>query len=191
MGRREIAAGFFLAVFSAGAAAVTAVAVAGLPSPLFWTLLLGGVGGMAGSLVGLVMLYFNAPANRPLGRRDTGAADAIAYIVNRKWGGTVFEVTAAGADMSGVVETFQQAARDGELRVWGKAREGGLYERLEPETWQRHQIEWFSLLKGQPTTETLDYMGDTTKWRDLMVSRAEVQRLWKPRRRKLTFRFEG
>jgi hypothetical protein len=122
-------------------------------------------------------------------KRDVGVAAAIAYICYRNWDQDVFTAAgSSGMDAARALKDFQQAAADGDVPVWG-IRDREIYEPIPAEFWRRHQVEWFDLLKGKPTTEPMISASDRgERFKDLMTSRARVEELWPKKKGKLVFR---
>jgi hypothetical protein len=118
------------------------------------------------------------PRDRPLG-------EALAYACFRQWGRRFID--AAGTHGSGVNEElgkWHQLARDGRVAVWGIRTQHSTYERLGPEYWSDHEVEWFSLLKGKDSSEpTTQAYSDQLRYDGLMVSRAQVEKEWPKRKR--------
>lgn len=112
--------------------------------------------------------------------RDSGLGEALAYAFFRKWGRKFVDaVGSEGSDANAELERFMQMAADSELTVWGRAKEGGVFIKIEPEVFQSCQLDWFALLRGEAQIEPrVAYM--PPKWRDLMVSKAEFEHHWPP-----------
>ena len=187
--RDIIVGGLWTVVGLAGGAVLTAVTVTDLPAWLHAALLLGGITVAAASVGALAVMLVGTP-QKPVGRRDVGAAEAIAYIASREWNGSVYEVTLSNDPIIAAMAEFQQAARDGDIHVWGKVRDQGLYEEVPASFWANNHLEWFSLLRGTAATEPLTSLIGSIKYQELMVSKAEIQRHWRPKSHKLVFRVE-
>lgn len=140
----------------------------------------------AGALITLFVTHQRGPSTR----RDVGAAEAITYIATRVWGASIYEAVTASHDVVAAQKALEQAARDGSLNVWGLLRQNGPYEPIPSEFWTDNQIEWFSLLKGEPSTASLRQSDNSAKYALLMTNRGDVQRLWPKKRRRLTIRLE-
>jgi hypothetical protein len=115
-------------------------------------------------------------------RRDVSVGEAIAYLCFCEWGRR-FVDAAASPDVSGNLEhtQFQQAAADGDVRIWGRPSAGRVYEPIPKEYWRENRIEWFSLLKGEPDTEPLGRAKETgplQRYNSLMTSRSDTERLF-------------
>ncbi|MBW7974365.1 hypothetical protein [Bradyrhizobium sp. BR 10289] len=114
--------------------------------------------------------------------RDVSMGEAIGYICFRRWGER-FVAAAGSPDVSGSREYDEllQAVADGEIPVWGKKAASGVHEPIPNEFWFNHRINWFSLLRGAPETESNVRSGsDETSYfyLELMTSRAAIERYW-------------
>lgn len=111
-------------------------------------------------------------------KRDVGLSEAIAYAELGEWGRQF--IAAAGTSGMGVVahlERFRQLAHDGELSVWGKRSERGVFERIDQSHWIEYNVEWFDLLRDDPRTEDRQGHRDGAFF-SLMVNKAEFEREW-------------
>ena len=116
-------------------------------------------------------------------RRDISVGEAIAYLCFGSWGKS-FHDAAASPEVSGSWEynQFQQAAADGEVRIWGRLSANRVYEPIAKEFWRDNNIEWFSLLNADDHTEPIgrvDTRGPVHRYSSLMTSRADAERLFK------------
>lgn len=71
---------------------------------------------------------------------------------------------------------IRQIAYDGAIRVWGRRDAGGLYEEIPKEYWRDHNLNWFSLLRGEAETDGAKNSLVKGAFKDLMVSRAEIEK---------------
>jgi|GEM_PF-5627232 len=190
MGKRSlIEGGLWAAVGLGGSAVITNLTVTGLPPVLSGALLFGGVAAVCLSLGALSAMFLAHDKWGPLGRRNTTVSAAIGYAASRNWGTTTYDATISGAEMAPIVRALEQASHDKELRIWGQRRREGPFELIEPDFWLSNQIEWFSLLRGDAHTEPLNNATGRAVYEHLMVSRAEIERLWPRARRRLSIRF--
>jgi hypothetical protein len=114
--------------------------------------------------------------------RDTSVEEAIAYMCFGAWGRR-FADAAGSPAVSGSWEysQFQQAAADGDVKIWGRPSSGRVYEPIPKEFWRENSIEWFSLLKGEANTEPLGRVRETgsiLRYGSLMTSRSDTERLF-------------
>jgi hypothetical protein len=115
-----------------------------------------------------------------LSARDVGVGEAIAFVCFHQWGRTFYEA-AGSPDVDGAAECqqFLQAAADGNIQVWGKRKENGVFEPIAREFWFENQIEWFDLLRDNPRTEPrFSTKHAVARYLDLMTSRAQVEKQW-------------
>lgn len=193
MARRDIVLGGLWAVFGLGGAALIAVVtVPDLPPVIHAALLFGGLGAILPSVGALGAMYFAPEERRHLGHRDTKVSEALAYGASRKWntGQTALEIVAQGGDgMTALLKELEQAARDDDVRIWAESRRNGPHELLQPDFWRANQIDWFSVLRGECHSEPLNAVEGVPPRYRLMISRAEIERLWPPPKRRLSIRW--
>ncbi|SFI32521.1 hypothetical protein [Bradyrhizobium sp. Gha] len=113
--------------------------------------------------------------------RDVGLGEAVGYICFRRWGES-FVAAASSSNVSGSREYDEllQAAADGEIPIWGKKAAHGVHEPIPGEFWFKHRMDWFSLLRGSPETESSVRSGSDETYLELMTSRAAIERYWPP-----------
>lgn len=114
--------------------------------------------------------------------RDTSVSEAVAYACFRQWGKSFFEV-AASSDVDGAAgyDQFLQAAADGLVPIWGRRNQLSVYETISNEYWYKNRIDWFSLLRGDPKTESSEHTFSGDKYLSLMTSRAAMESRWRPK----------
>lgn len=123
-------------------------------------------------------------------KRDVGVSEAVAYVSFREWGKRFIDA-AGSSDVDAVasLREFQQAALDGDVSIWGKHPPSEIFDLIQAGFWSRHQIEWFGLLKGNPTTEpTISASDGGNAPESLMTSRQQVEATWPKKRARLKFR---
>lgn len=112
-------------------------------------------------------------------RRDVGLTEAVTYAIKRQWGLRPMNLDAdVFIDVTEPLAETRQRAADGELLVWGKRTEAGIYEAIPADYWRDHQVEWFDMLRGAPRTEKSGHAGSNETYLELMVSRAQFERLY-------------
>lgn len=74
----------------------------------------------------------------------------------------------------------RQRAIDGDLTIWGRAGQNGLFPlmKIEPALWSHLSIDPVSLSGGTPRTHPLNHFGGNTVYSDLHVSSAQANRVW-------------
>lgn len=109
--------------------------------------------------------------------RDIGLTEALCFAQTGELGLRPVN-TDAGVfrDLTPELGRFTQLAADGDLRVWGKSGRSDIYAPIPAAFWLENEVEWFSLLRGQPNTQGLTARGQMPTYLDLMVSRAEIAR---------------
>jgi len=119
----------------------------------------------------------------PKGDRDTPIAMALGYATTAEWGkSTVHGMILGGGShvIYRVAEAFRLAALKGDLRVWGRRERGGLFEQIQPSFWEANTLDADALFSFLPYGRT-EPLGDeeTDEWFcEIMVNRAEVERVW-------------
>jgi hypothetical protein len=109
--------------------------------------------------------------------------EAIAYMRFGFWGNTFLDaIKNRTSGSTSEYDYFLQAAADGEVTVWGRKSEVGVYEPIPHEYWFSNRIDWFGLMKGKPDTEsnTKSFRGD--RYLHLMTSRVQVEAKWPPQK---------
>jgi hypothetical protein len=110
--------------------------------------------------------------------RDVGIGEAVGYICFREWGHNFLAATGSEHASGGKeYDELLQAFADGVVPVWGKRNSYGVHEPIPKEYWFINRIDWFSLLRNEPSTErNAISMGEP--YISLMTSRAAVERYW-------------
>jgi hypothetical protein len=110
--------------------------------------------------------------------RDAGIGDAIGYICFREWGHNFLAATGSEHASGGKeYDELLQAFADGVVPVWGKRNSYGVHEPIPKEYWFINRIDWFSLLRNEPSTErNATSTGDA--YTSLVTSRAAVEGYW-------------
>jgi len=78
-------------------------------------------------------------------------------------------------------ERFRQAARAGEVRVWGRRTPNGLFELIQPDFWARNQLNIDTIVMPfqQTMSMPLNQENERDEWAyDLQLNRGEVERIW-------------
>lgn len=110
--------------------------------------------------------------------RDVSLSEALTYHVEGKWGCRYFDSVAAGRSPDGLALTQAiQLAYDGKLTIWGKRSESGVYELIPKDFWASHHIDNFSLWREHAVTTANSASAQGPRYFDLMVSRAQVERV--------------
>jgi hypothetical protein len=110
--------------------------------------------------------------------RDVGIGDALGYVAFRDWGQNF--LAAVGSEyVSGAKEydEFLQALADGNIPSWGKRNNYGVHEPIPANFWFDNRIDWLSVLRDEPKTET-NAMPAGSLFTSLMTSRSAVARYW-------------
>jgi hypothetical protein len=118
--------------------------------------------------------------------RDVGVGEAIAYIHFREWGRRFWDAAGSPHVNSSIeLNSFLEAAVEGAITVWGQTTTGGHYVSIPTSFWRGSAINWASLLRDEPVTETTTPgVASQTNYTGLMTSRAQVQARWpRPKRR--------
>ena len=119
--------------------------------------------------------------------RDTHLAKGLAFAITGDFEGQLSHAMAFSRRGLRALEQplvrFREAARNGELRVWGKNAETGLYERIDPAFWEYNAIDPDALISLMPVARTVSVRGeyggaDDIQFYDIMLNRAEVERVW-------------
>jgi hypothetical protein len=113
--------------------------------------------------------------------RDAGIGEAVGYICFREWGQNF--LAAAGSQFASGAKEYDellQACADGHVLIWGKRNNYGVHEPIPKEFWFKNRIDWFSLLRNEPTTEHASTSFNGDSYSALMTSRAAVERYWPP-----------
>jgi hypothetical protein len=115
--------------------------------------------------------------------RDTEMHFALAYVETGRWDIRFADIVMKpGAPDKGFSPVeMRQAALDGDIRIWGRASQSGPHVLIPAGYWEIWQIDWYSALESKCRTdiaETGHYGG--TKYYDLMVSKAEIEKRWPP-----------
>ena len=113
----------------------------------------------------------------PTATRDISLSDAIAYLCFGQWGKSFLDA-AGSSEVDGAAEYdhFLQAAADGAIPIWGRRESCSVYEPIPNDYWFQNRIEWFSLLKGNPESESSRHTLSGDRYLSLMTSRALVER---------------
>jgi len=122
-----------------------------------------------------------AKAREP--KRDTSVIEALAYIAFHRWGGDSNDALLAVFDESSdPIREFRQAARDGEITVWGRQRSNRVYDKIPLDHWSKHGLDGKALMHGTAATRWTDIHGSADEeYHGLMVSKAEIERHWPSR----------
>lgn len=122
------------------------------------------------------------PPNKPgKVQRDVTVSEALAYAQFHQWNLRFIE--AAGMEGNRVtdhLDQLMQSAADGELTIWGKKEEAGVWQKIPAEYWLDYRIEWFGLLKSNAFTEARRSVSLRDNYRELMTSKVQIEQLFRP-----------
>lgn len=113
--------------------------------------------------------------------RDTGADEALAYIAFGEWGRDFSEVVIAlfEGKVGNPCTPFRQAALEGKITVWGMLRINKVWDKIPASHWAKHGLDEEMFKAGNPATRWTDIHGsDGEEYHNLMVDRAEIERVW-------------
>jgi hypothetical protein len=114
-------------------------------------------------------------------RRDVGVSEALAYAQFHQWNLRFIE--AAGMEGNAITDYLDrlvQLAADGELTIWGKRDEAGVWQKIPPEHWLDYRIEWFGLLRSKAHSEARRGTERQGIYHALMTSKAQIEELFRP-----------
>jgi hypothetical protein len=112
-------------------------------------------------------------------RRDVTVSEALAFVQFRQWHLRFLDAAGtAGNRVTEHLDRLVQLAADAELTIWGKLERDGVWRKIDPEFWLDYRIEWFGLLRSEARTESRRHDIDMRTYHELMVSRAEIERLF-------------
>ena len=117
-------------------------------------------------------------------KRDTALAEAVAYVYFREWGRSFYDAADDGGEaLLNILDDIRQHARDDAISVWGKPDgRHGLLERIDPDYWIDHLLNWFALVDGEANAKAINTLrAHLPEYRQLMVCAAEFEREWPKR----------
>jgi len=114
-------------------------------------------------------------------RRDTTVSEALAFAQFFDWGLRFLDAAGMeGNDVTNHLESFTQLAADGEIIVWGKRDDRGVWEPVPAAHWLDYRIEWFGLLRGKAFSEARRHRVSISAFSELMTSRTQVEQFFTP-----------
>lgn len=132
-----------------------------------------------GTTIQLAELAADAVAGSPtIPDRDVSLGDAIAYVVIGKFDRTAVWEDEGGAisRMGDALKQFEQAARDGKVRAWGKLENWSVYDPIPADYWSNHSVHFLDLFRDQADVE--HGFSPPPHYKDLQVSRTEFEKVW-------------
>lgn len=129
--------------------------------------------------------FFPPTIRRAKGDRDTDASAALGFAMHGDWDHPVksfipmFALRGMGA-LEKPIETFRQAAAQGDLRVWGRRESDDLYVLIDQSFWERNTLDMEALIGFMADARTVQIAGDEDdeQFHGIMVNRSEVERVW-------------
>lgn len=124
---------------------------------------------------------WDMPAHEGPPERDVKLGEAMAYIIKREWGWTFKDAVIDVVDTNDVtkaMEDFRQQAYDRKLLVWGKLSWEKLYTAVSSSHWKEHDVEYFSLLRGEDKSSPERSGSFRQGYKDLMVNKRQIEKLW-------------
>jgi hypothetical protein len=114
-------------------------------------------------------------------QRDVTVSEALAYAQFHQWGLRFIDAAGMeGNQVSDALDRLTQLAADGELTIWGKRDEAGVWQKIPADHWLEYRIEWFGLLKSNAFTEARRSIARRDIFREVMTSRVQVEKLFPP-----------
>jgi hypothetical protein len=115
--------------------------------------------------------------------RNVCLGEAVSYVSFREWGHSFMEAMASRnatmVNVSLAYDHFLQALADGEIPIWGKRFQGEVHTPIENNFWFDNRIDFLSLGKKEPITESSTHTGTkANSYSHLMTSREAVERYW-------------
>ena len=114
-------------------------------------------------------------------QRDVTVSEALAYTQFYQW--NLRFVDAAGMENNQVTDHLDrlvQHAADGELTIWGKKEDDGVWQKIPSAHWLEYRVEWFGLLRSSAFTEARKSASRRDNYRELMTSKVQIERLFRP-----------
>ena len=120
---------------------------------------------------------------QPAGRvqRDVTVSEALAYAQFHQW--RLRFIDAAGMDgnqVSDHLDRLVQLAADGDVTIWGKKDEAGVWEPIPATHWLDYRIEWFGLLRSNASTEARRSIAGRDTYHALMASKVQIEKQFQP-----------
>jgi hypothetical protein len=168
-----------------------ALAIGGIAVPLVpvlepWNYIIAGILFIA-AIACVVWPHVVSRRNRV--ERDVWLREAVFFAVHGRWLGENERALGEKGQTDracDVADEMRQYARDGRLTVWGKEWRASTFDPIPQDYWVAHQIAFLSLLRERQedtATEKATFDGKGPFYRELMVSRSQVEALWPQRRR--------
>jgi hypothetical protein len=109
-------------------------------------------------------------------KREVSLAEALGWAAYGKWGepfhGTPFTIALSGGpSIQHLLSLVTAGAREGRLTIWGKRDHPGHYEKIPQSHWEDNELALPDVFGSIATREENPY-------RNLMLSRTEVEREW-------------
>ncbi len=114
--------------------------------------------------------------------RDTPMRDALAYIVTRIWGSTQADIEIE--QFGYAIREMNQAATDGIVTIWGAKQKNGRLIEIPTKYWEDWQLEILSVFYSDGVSTELATLPkiNNDKYYDLMISKAQVEQKWPPKK---------
>lgn len=118
----------------------------------------------------------------PTRDRNASVAEALGWAIHATWGTPIHALVLSipPLNLDGPIERFREAARSGELRVWGRREPEGLIELIDCEFWEDNTIDKRSFRNVFSPSSTTPFEGveKNERFYGIMVNRSEVERVW-------------
>jgi hypothetical protein len=111
--------------------------------------------------------------------RDTSLSEALMYLATRRWG--LDPLADGGGHLNALgtaLDDFRQRAHDGEVTVWGRAGNYGVWQRINPDYWIDHRVDLLDVLRAEVRSRAINQMSQDPLFSALMVCRAEFAAAW-------------
>jgi len=111
---------------------------------------------------------------------DVGLHEAVAYVLHRGWGRSLWDGNGDLEDCGGAVREIRARAGRGRIHIWGRTGNPALHKVVPAEFWQEVGIDFLSVVSGeaQPVRSEKNARLDPPRWHDLKANKAEFEREW-------------
>jgi len=125
--------------------------------------------------------YETPPAPAPAKiKRDTPLREALMYGATGQWGLNPMSDGGSHLEALGAaLRDFRQHAHDGEIAVWGRIDNYGVWTSIDREYWIDHYVDFLDVLKDKTNTKSYSKISSEPLFRELMVSRHEFATNWR------------
>lgn len=123
-----------------------------------------------------------SPTSTTVVKRDIKMHQALVFVGTGKWKEGPYRITDY-PEVNRPTELMREAAKYGEIKVWGKSSHHNKYDLIPADYWKIWQIDCYSNPEGECQTD----VSDVTNWSggikyfELMVSKAEIENKWPPK----------